>query len=287
MNKKKNLLWLLSLLMIVSVSFTSCNKDDDDDVVPVADLKTAIIGKWKSVSDVVYVDGKEIRDESEYYTDDKYYVDELKSDGTYLDLRFVNGKRDPSYKTHGTWELKGDILIYDNDEDYPCKVTIKGNTLIMIEEDTFVDDDNKEHTLKNVCTYTKIDFVSGNKDDDDDDVDLKSAILGQWKSLSRIWYVDGEVDENESEYYDDNQYFVDDYKSDGTYIYSPYVNGVLDENENDLGEWKLEGDTLIFDDDMEFKVTINGNTLILTTEWTEMNDGVAQKWKIVDSYTKL
>ena len=149
MNKKKNLLWLLSLLMIVSVSFTSCNKDDDDDV----DLKTAIIGKWKSVSDVYYVDGKEIRDESVYYTDDRYYVDELKSDGTYLDLRFVNG--------------------------------------------------------------------------------------------------------------------------------------VLDEKENDLGEWKLEGDTLIFDDDMEYKVTINGNTLILTTEWTETDDGVAQKWKIVETYTKL
>ena len=67
MNNKKNLLWLLSLLMIVSVSFVSCNKDDDDNDV---DLNTAIIGTWKSVSDILYIDGVKDDDESEISDDD-------------------------------------------------------------------------------------------------------------------------------------------------------------------------------------------------------------------------
>ncbi len=152
---KKNLLWLLSLLMMVQVSFVSCNKDDDDDEVSVADLKTSFIGVWKEISDVCYVDGKEIKEESDYYTDDEYYTEEFKSDGTYLGLHYENGKEDTSYKTHGTWKLEGDILIYDDDDDYPEKVTIKGNTLILTEEWTDTDDDNKEHKIKIVCTYTK------------------------------------------------------------------------------------------------------------------------------------
>lgn len=74
MNKKINLIWLLSLLMMVQVGFLSCNKDDDDDEVSTADLKTALIGSWKKVSHVSYVDGKESTDFSQYYDDDDYYV---------------------------------------------------------------------------------------------------------------------------------------------------------------------------------------------------------------------
>lgn len=152
---KKNLLWLLSLLMIVQVSFVSCNKDDDDDEVSVADLKTSFIGVWKEISDVWYVDGKEIKGESDYYTDEEYYTEEFKSDGTYLGLHYENGKEDTSYKTHGTWKLEGDKLIYDDDVQWPVQVTIKGNTLIMTEESIETGNDNKEHKIKNVCTYTK------------------------------------------------------------------------------------------------------------------------------------
>ena len=128
MNKKKNLLWLLSLLMIVSVSFTSCNKDDDDDV----DLKTAIIGKWKSVSDVYYVDGVDDGD-PDIYDENYYYLLEYKSDGTYTNTLFQNGEESKHSGGAGTWKIEGNKLICKDirdDDEEETRVTINGNTLI-------------------------------------------------------------------------------------------------------------------------------------------------------------
>ena len=155
MNKKKNLLWLLSLLMIVSVSFTSCNKDDDDD----DDLKTAIIGKWKSVSNVFYVDGVKDDEESEIADDGYYSVVEFKSDGTYLTNQYEDGKKVKSYT--GTWKVEGTKLISKNDvdsdepENEVTHMSINGNTLISTYEDEYTGADDKKHTLKIVSTLVR------------------------------------------------------------------------------------------------------------------------------------
>lgn len=153
MNKKINLIWLFSLLMMVQVGFVSCNKDDDDDAVSTADLKTSIIGVWKEMSEVWYIDGKEVDDTEYEYSDDDYTVEEFKSDGTYVESEYINGKVDTSEEYHGTWKLEGDMLTQDG--DYTVQVTIKGNTLKTTEEWSDTGNDNKVHTIKVVCTFIK------------------------------------------------------------------------------------------------------------------------------------
>lgn len=153
---KNNLLWLLSLLMIVSVSFTSCNKDDDDDV----DLKSAIIGTWKSVSIVYYVDGKDDED-PEISDDNDYGLVEFKSDGTFSSYYFYEGEKDNP--TTGTWKIEGDKLItksdkkrtYDNEEESEGRLSINGKTLMLTFEYVENRDGENEHTYKEVYTYAR------------------------------------------------------------------------------------------------------------------------------------
>ena len=155
---KKNLLWLLSLLMMVQVSFVSCNKDDDDedDVVPISDLKTAIIGTWKELSDELYMDNKVVKEESIYHDDINYYEFEFKSDGTYLDRKFKDGKEVENYDYDGTWTLDGDKITFSNEPSSVRQVTIKGNTLILSYDDgSFTDESGLEHKFTIVCTYKK------------------------------------------------------------------------------------------------------------------------------------
>ena len=162
MNKKINLIWLLSLLMMVQVCFVSCHKDDDDDVVvSTADLKTALIGSWKQVSDVYYEDGKESSLDSEYYDDNTYYVNVFNSDGTYSGYGVLNGKIDENKEfwrsIHGDWKLDGNKLIYDDDDEYFEIVSIKGNTLTLTCEWDDEDGDGKKVKCKEVETFKKLD----------------------------------------------------------------------------------------------------------------------------------
>lgn len=148
MNKKLNLIWLFSLLMMVQVCFVSCNKDDDEDTVSVADLKTAIIGTWKSVTMSADIDGKKFEQNS---TDQFYSIIEFKSDGSYVATDLIDGEKDTD---NGTWKLDGDKLIFDNDVEDALLITIKGNTLTTTEEDTYKED-GEEHHEKYVITYKK------------------------------------------------------------------------------------------------------------------------------------
>ena len=155
---KKNLLWLLSLLLIVSVSFVSCNKDDDDNDV---DLNTAIIGTWKSVSHVLYIDGVKDDDESEISDDDNNTVYEFKSDGTGSSVIYTNlGDVSNTF----TWKIDGSnlILTHNNNGETKVQITIKGNTLIITSESIISGEmgkllvgDDKEHTVKIINTFAK------------------------------------------------------------------------------------------------------------------------------------
>ena len=155
---KKNLLWLLSLLMIVSVSFVSCNKDDDDNDV---DLNTAIIGTWKSVSDIWYIDGVKDDDKSGI-SDDNNTVYEFKSDGTGSSVTYTNLIGDISNTF--TWKIDGSNLILTNNNygETKSQITIKENTLIITSESVIPREmgkllvgDDKEHTLKTINTFAK------------------------------------------------------------------------------------------------------------------------------------
>ena len=159
MNNKKNLLWLLSLLMIVSVSFVSCNKDDDDNDV---DLNTAIIGTWKSVSEILYIDGVKDDEESEISDDDNNTVYEFKSDGTGSSVTYTNLISDISYTF--TWKIDGSNLILTNNNygETKAQITIKENTLIITSESVISGEvgkillgDDKEHTVKTIRTFAK------------------------------------------------------------------------------------------------------------------------------------
>jgi len=151
---KKNLLWLLSLLMIVQVSFVSCNKDDDDDEVSPADIKTAIIGTWKSVSIECYYDGVKDDEETEISDDNNYELEEFKSDGTFSYSYYYNDVKEDG--STGTWTIDGSKItyIYSNGEKEEYTVTIKGNTRIDTAEDVYNEQDG-EHTYKEVFTYTR------------------------------------------------------------------------------------------------------------------------------------
>lgn len=156
MNKKNYLIWLLSLLMIVSVSFVSCNKDDVDNDV---DLNTAIIGTWKSVSDIWYIDGVKDDDKSGI-SDDNNTVYEFKSDGTGSSVIYT--LRDISNTF--TWKIDGSNLIITNNNNGGTKsqITIKENTLIITSESVISGEmgkllvgDDKEHTVKIIRTFAK------------------------------------------------------------------------------------------------------------------------------------
>ena len=158
MNNKKNLLWLLSLLLIVSVSFVSCNKDDDDNDV---DLNTAIIGTWKSVSHIMYIDGVKDDDKSGISDDDSNSVYEFKSDGTGSSVIYTKlGDVSNTF----TWKIDGSNLIinHNNNGETKGQIIIKENTLIITSESVISGEmgkilvgDDKEHTVKTISTFAK------------------------------------------------------------------------------------------------------------------------------------
>ena len=158
---------------MVQVGFVSCNKDDDDDEVSTADLKTALIGSWKKVSHVSYVDGKESTDFSQYYDDDDYYVEVFNSDGTFSGYGVVDGKKDEEGDSwrliNGKWQLDGDKLKYDVDDEYhfydECIyiVSIKDNTLTLTRDENselFFDEEEGVYFDAGDGEGTKVNFKS-------------------------------------------------------------------------------------------------------------------------------
>jgi hypothetical protein len=113
---------------------------------------------------------------------------------------------------------------------------------------------------------------------DDDDDDNGASIVGKWKETSYVWYED---DSNTPQ--TDEKYTAGDeieFKSDGTYV-----------QYGDTGKWSINGNKLTLnykdgskDESEEYIITINGNTLIMTSEYYDEEDG--HKYKDVYTYTK-
>ena len=135
MNKKLNYAWLLSLLMIFSITFVSCSKDDDDEV---SINKDELIGTWKG--DKMIEEAKGVSEET---TLDETL--EIREDGTYTQKDF--------FTENGTWKISGGKLKFfdkEGDETGDYSVTINGTKLTLYEEIDF-----ELGTVKTTKTYNK------------------------------------------------------------------------------------------------------------------------------------
>jgi hypothetical protein len=113
MNKKLNYAWLLSLLMIFSITFVSCSKDDDDEV-----NKDELIGTWKSEK----VEGSYQGVKVELPMEVTY---EFNKDGSYTEKSIEGTEK-------GTWELSGNKLKLTSDgETTTLTAEISGKTLTL------------------------------------------------------------------------------------------------------------------------------------------------------------
>ena len=115
MNKKLNYAWLLSLLMIFSITFVSCSKDDDEDSIKQEDL----IGTWKGEKEVLEAAG----DSEDQSLDETI---EFKNDGTYT------LKEEGFSAENGKWTLSGSKLKIGEDE---YNASISGKKLTLTSED--------------------------------------------------------------------------------------------------------------------------------------------------------
>ncbi|MBR4387916.1 MAG: hypothetical protein IKT00_01910 [Prevotella sp.] len=121
---KKNLLHLMTIMMVamLSVGFTSCGSDDDEE-----NSSYSIVGLWE---------------ETAYWKDGQWksssvlnYVFDFKKDNTYilyLDAR--NYKEGKTYQT-GTYTFDGNYIALDG--DFKHKVTFSENGQSMRIEECF------------------------------------------------------------------------------------------------------------------------------------------------------
>lgn len=151
---KKRILFSLMALFMLSLTFVSCGDDDDDDN---SNAQSAILGKWKCQSAILYVDGKQDDEETWNATDSEYSTYEFKSDGTVVESEVRNGKADDN-PTTCKYSISGNklTLTYTNEhsgkvETDECTFSINGNTLVLTAEDT-----EDGHTYKEVDTYVKM-----------------------------------------------------------------------------------------------------------------------------------
>lgn len=118
--KKINFLWLISILMLIPISFTSCS-DDDDEIGSASEL----VGTWEIVSRTYQQKegGKVIEEGTENDNDSRVTFNE---DGTCKVAEYYNNKWD--WDQSGTWSYKNGkitIRITDEDESWSRTATVK------------------------------------------------------------------------------------------------------------------------------------------------------------------
>ncbi len=116
--RKINFLWLIGLLLLMPLGFTSCSNDDDE--VGSASL---LVGTWEIVSRTYQwkEDGKVVEEGSEHDNNSRITINE---DGTYKVAEYYNGRW--NWDEAGTWSYKnGKIMIRSTYEGFSRTVTVK------------------------------------------------------------------------------------------------------------------------------------------------------------------
>lgn len=136
---------LCVIAIVVSTTFTSCNKDDDEGGS--TDPKD-LVGTWKLLSEETWY--KDADGESDYEKEtadaDDVVLITFKSDGTYLEDMNVDGEQT---KKTGTWKTNGNTLICEGNSrgslaDVEWIFYVNGNTLTLTYEETDRDGWEKE-----------------------------------------------------------------------------------------------------------------------------------------------
>ena len=142
--KKQNLVWLFSLvaLLTFSFAFTSCSDDDDDFSASSSD----VVGSWLLTSEKE--DGEEFKGTEDW--EDDLFV--FASDGT-LKEYYGTSTSARCYAT-GTWTLSGNTLTLTMSEDgdeYAYTATLTSSTTFYIKEEVDAPDGKYVHE----AVYTK------------------------------------------------------------------------------------------------------------------------------------
>ncbi|GHT35604.1 MAG: lipocalin family protein [Prevotellaceae bacterium] len=123
---KKTLL-MAALFAASMVTFTSCDKDKDDNKFSSSDL----VGTWVVTEEIEYqtvagVKGEE--EKSTYTVDEKQGLITFNADGTFVDEDKITGK----------WELKGNALTlkYDEEEHTLKIASLSSSTLVVEDNET-------------------------------------------------------------------------------------------------------------------------------------------------------
>lgn len=286
---KKNILFSLMAILMLSLTFVSCGDDDEEDNGS-TDLKE-IVGVWKFQSWVVTLDGEKAEDLSGSATDTDFTTYEFKSDGS--GIRTVRVGSGVSSSNNFTWSVKGKklILVYlavldGKDVTTEHTYSFDGDALILVTE---VSDDG--HEGKEVDTLVKYDGTPSQESDEEETGNTElQEILGVWKCQSAILYENDNPVEGESFIADENEYMTYEFKSDGTSVFTEYRGGKAMSPSTE--KWSISGSKLTFtsiDEDTGetstevWNITINGNTLVLVAEIEEEG----HKYKEVETYTKM
>ena len=285
---KKNFLFSLMAILMLSLTFVSCGDDDEEDNGS-TDLKE-IVGVWKFQSWVVTLDGEKAEDLSGSATDTDFTTYEFKSDGS--GIRTVRVGSGVSSSNNFTWSVKGKklILVYlavldGKDVTTEHTYSFDGDALILVTE---VSDDG--HVGKEVDTLVKYDGTPSQESDEEETGNTElQEILGVWKCQSAILYENDNPVEGESFIADENEYMTYEFKSDGEAVFIEYRNGVPFSQY--IHKWSVSDNKLTFtyideNDGKEANSTctfyIKDNTLVMTSEITE--EGLVSKE--VDTYIK-
>lgn len=124
-------------------------------------------------------------------------------------------------------------------------------------------------------------FVSCGDDDDDDAPSSNSSLVGTWQCIHEVWYVNGDKEEDGDVASEDTDYIK--FNSDGT------CSSWYGDETPVPGTWTLNGNKLTVISNMgteESVVSISGNTLTITLEGTDEEDGVSYAYTIILTYAK-
>lgn len=146
----------LVFLFVVAISFTSCDKDDDDSSVASADL----VGKWRYTAQTVNGESVELEEcqsmnTIEFFSDGKYnsetFVAEQSTD--------ANGQTTTTCESssieNATWEIVGDILKLSSDSEEAI-IDELNETNLKLKLDASFDVGGETVDLIIITTFTRV-----------------------------------------------------------------------------------------------------------------------------------
>lgn len=280
----KKLLLFLGICLI-TVSFNSCNDDNDDA------YSDEIIGKWRLSQIHFYaeINNEPIDDEINEMFDEiltecmKKSTIDFSENGTYtendFEFNYDSNTCEALQPTNGTWKNLGNSKYYISgidfsDFDFP-ELTIELELKITFESDKMIMEFSATGDYEGdlVDILIKVTFI-------DNDSFVPDNIIGKWQ-LNQEFYNGEEEVLSECAKKMTIQFF-----EDGIYEEKDYSDETLEciAKEIKKGTWKNLGNNLYEISDIDFpevKVTFEDNNNKMNVEFSEIVDGVNHTGKLI------